>query len=538
MSSVLSSMAQNGRMWRQWFSDAVPETARFPLDCDSKLDEMQRLLMVRCLRPDRVVFAIKHFVANRLGPEYATAAATDTLEAIWTDSSWQTPIILLSADDAAATALPGYDAMAQLLSLSAAKGVELQSLSLGAGQHKAATILLSNAMKHGNWVFFENCHLSPSWLPTLSQLLATNLNAEHFAAGKIHKNFRLWLSCSASAALPTSMLQRALLLSNEAASSLKLSLKRLFAERERGRNGSPSHDEAAGTALAAKTEKVLFCLAVLHSVLLLRGKLPGGLGWNAAPYFLSPSDFVSATALSDHWWQSAAAGKVEAVRHLMATTNYGGRMRDCADATLLAIYALRTVNDDALSLSNYAFDFGNGHSGRDRAGHSLTAPPQQGQRSSFGALSRSVPAIRIPDDGRYRQYIESLPEDGGGGGDGDGGMGSAVQFGLHQNADICLHLKQSNVLLQSLAQSEGGRFGGGRQSKSRRKEAVSDSPSAESAAADAPPNRARAEQYARIWKQIPPEFKVQEMRAKHHDEVHSAKLILLMLREMERLNVE
>ena len=172
---ICNSMKQNGRLWRQWYTDALPETARFPGDWDNKLDELQRLLIVRCLRPDRVVFAIKQFVTNRLGAEFvstdtlnpsaptsisglstiggvghAESAMVNNLEGIWADSSCLQPIILLLPDRRENST--SFDAMKQILNLATSKGVELQSLSLGAGQDKAASIMLSNGMKHGNWV--------------------------------------------------------------------------------------------------------------------------------------------------------------------------------------------------------------------------------------------------------------------------------------------------------------------------------------------------------------------------------------------------
>jgi len=30
---------------------------------------------------------------------------------------------------------------------------------------------MRSAMEKGQWVFFQNCHLSPSWMPTLERLV-------------------------------------------------------------------------------------------------------------------------------------------------------------------------------------------------------------------------------------------------------------------------------------------------------------------------------------------------------------------------------
>lgn len=31
--------------------------------------------------------------------------------------------------------------------------------------------MMQSAMERGNWVFFQNCHLAPSWMPSLERLV-------------------------------------------------------------------------------------------------------------------------------------------------------------------------------------------------------------------------------------------------------------------------------------------------------------------------------------------------------------------------------
>jgi len=31
--------------------------------------------------------------------------------------------------------------------------------------------MMHSAMEQGNWVFFQNCHLAPSWMPSLERLI-------------------------------------------------------------------------------------------------------------------------------------------------------------------------------------------------------------------------------------------------------------------------------------------------------------------------------------------------------------------------------
>lgn len=48
---------------------------------------------------------------------------------------------------------------------------KLSAISLGQGQGPRAEAMMKQAMDRGRWVFFQNCHLSPSWMPTLERLI-------------------------------------------------------------------------------------------------------------------------------------------------------------------------------------------------------------------------------------------------------------------------------------------------------------------------------------------------------------------------------
>lgn len=48
---------------------------------------------------------------------------------------------------------------------------KLTAISLGQGQGPRAEAMMKSAMDRGQWVFFQNCHLSPSWMPSLERLI-------------------------------------------------------------------------------------------------------------------------------------------------------------------------------------------------------------------------------------------------------------------------------------------------------------------------------------------------------------------------------
>lgn len=221
---------------------AEPETAELPREWESRLGEMQRMLLARCLRPDRVLFAATGFVANALGRSFVEPPVLNLAET-FADSSPAAPLIFVLS--------PGVDPTEALRKLAAEKGMagRFFSVALGQGQVRGmagaagwrwigtlvscdganqrspprikrtpiplapplgpqapiAQRLIEEGVKAGNWVFLANCHLMTSWLPTLAKIVE-GLEAGAGAAAP-HERFRLWLSSSPREAFPITILQ-------------------------------------------------------------------------------------------------------------------------------------------------------------------------------------------------------------------------------------------------------------------------------------------------------------------------------------------
>ena len=61
---IVSSFQQNPMIWEEWYRNSELEVCELPGEWESKCSELQKMILIRSLRPDRVIFAATTFVAN------------------------------------------------------------------------------------------------------------------------------------------------------------------------------------------------------------------------------------------------------------------------------------------------------------------------------------------------------------------------------------------------------------------------------------------------------------------------------------------
>lgn len=206
------------------------------------------MLVLRCLRADKVVPAIVRYVSETLGARFVEPPPLN-LETCFGDSAAATPLIFVLS--------PGSDPMSSLLKFAGDKNVRIETVSLGQGQGPVAAKLLAEAARAGFWVALQNCHLAVSWMPTLERLCETELTAE-----KAHPEFRLWLTSYPSDAFPVSVLQNGLKMTNEPPKGLKANLTGSYLSH-------PISDPSffGGCAKGPEWRKMLFGLCFFHAFL-------------------------------------------------------------------------------------------------------------------------------------------------------------------------------------------------------------------------------------------------------------------------------
>ena len=151
--------------WEAWYREAAPEAAELPGEWEGRCNDLQRLLLVRCLRPDRVIFACTSFVANNLGRKYVEPPVLDLAE-VYADSTRVSPLVFVLS--------PGVDPTAALTKLGAERGMADRIFSVALGQVRT----LIAAATAWSSEFVGRCACKTSALP-LQVLQRCNVCSEH-----------------------------------------------------------------------------------------------------------------------------------------------------------------------------------------------------------------------------------------------------------------------------------------------------------------------------------------------------------------------
>merc|ERR1719198_158308 len=373
--------------FQEWFNHVSPETEKLPLDWAAlEKKPFHKLLVLRCLRPDRMTVAIADFVRKALpgGNKYVdcdlTLNSLEVLEESFADSSKTVPIYFILS--------PGTDVVSDLDSLAGklkfVKGETYHNVSMGQGQDVIAERLLDEAAKSGHWVILNNVHLMPRWLKKLEKILDDFQNA----GDETHEKFRLFLTSDPSKGIPTGILNRAIKLTNEPPTGLKANLKRAFCTFTK-----ETFDE-----MGNKTRAILFGLCHFHSLMTERKKF-GAMGFNMLYPFSLGDLRDSAVCLNNYMENNDSNIPWEDLRYIFGQIMYGGHIVNDLNRTLCLTY-LDFIMDDGLLDEMELFPF------------------NEGEKGTF----------KCPAPTTYQRYLEYIEE--------ELKEETPIAYGLHPNAQI------------------------------------------------------------------------------------------------------
>uniref|UniRef100_A0A8D1JTD3 Dynein axonemal heavy chain 12 n=1 Tax=Sus scrofa TaxID=9823 RepID=A0A8D1JTD3_PIG len=320
--------------WRKIYDSKEPHNAKFPIPMDKRLNDLQKIIILRCLRPDKITPAITNYVTDKLGKKFVEPPPFDLTKS-YLDSNCTIPLIFVLS--------PGADPMASLLKFAndkAMSGSKFQAISLGQGQGPIATKMIKAATEEGTWVCLQNCHLAVSWMPMLEKI------CEDFTPEVCNSSFRLWLTSYPSPKFPVTILQNGVKMTNEPPTGLRLNLLQSYLT-------DPVSDPQFFNGCEGKELKLLFGVCFFHALVQERKKF-GPLGWNI-PYGFNESDLRISIRQLQLFINEYDTIPFEAISYLTGECNYGGRVTDDWDRRLLLTMLADFYNPHIIENSHYKF---------------------------------------------------------------------------------------------------------------------------------------------------------------------------------------
>uniref|UniRef100_A0A803V8E2 Dynein axonemal heavy chain 17 n=1 Tax=Ficedula albicollis TaxID=59894 RepID=A0A803V8E2_FICAL len=380
----------SAKRWKKFVESECPERERFPQDWKNK-SALQRLCIMRALRPDRLPCALRDFVEEKLGSKYVVGRSLD-FATTFEESGPATPIFFILS--------PGVDPLKDVEKHGKKLGYtfnhrNLHNISLGQGQEVVAEQALDLAAKEGHWVILQNIHLVAKWLSSLEQRL------EQLSEGS-QQDFRVFLSaepapCPGSRPIPQGILENSLKITSEAPSGVHANLHRAL--------DNFSQDTLEMCSQEKEFRSILFALCYFHAVAAERRKF-GPQGWNR-PYPFSSGDLTISVSVLHNCLRASSKVPYDDLRYLVGEIMYGGHITDDWDRRLCRTYLEEFIRPEMLE------------------GELCLAP--------------GFPLPGNMDYNGYHQYIDdALPPE------------SPHLYGLHPNAEIGFLTQRSERLLRTV----------------------------------------------------------------------------------------
>ncbi|XP_008011290.3 dynein axonemal heavy chain 17 [Chlorocebus sabaeus] len=389
-----SDIEGSAKRWKKLVESEAPEKEIFPKEWKNKT-ALQKLCMVRCMRPDRMTYAVKNFVEEKMGSKFVEGRSVEFSKS-YEESSPSTPIFFILS--------PGVDPLKDVEALGKKLGFtidngKLHNVSLGQGQEVVAEDALDVAAEKGHWVILQNIHLVARWLGTLDKKL------ERYSTGS-HEDYRVFISAEPAPSpethiIPQGILENAIKITNEPPTGMHANLHKaldLFTQ-----------DTLEMCTKEMEFKCILFALCYFHAVVAERRKF-GAQGWNRS-YPFNNGDLTISINVLYNYLEANPKVPWDDLRYLFGEIMYGGHITDDWDRRLCRTYLAEYIRTEMLE------------------GDVLLAP-----------------GFQIPpnlDYKGYHEYIdENLPPE------------SPYLYGLHPNAEIGFLTVTSEKLFRTVLEMQ------------------------------------------------------------------------------------
>ncbi|KAL2078484.1 hypothetical protein ACEWY4_026169 [Coilia grayii] len=321
----------SAKRWKKFVESEAPEKEKFPQEWKNKTG-LQKLCMLRCLRADRMSYAVTSFVEEKMGTKYTEGRSVE-FAVSYQESSSSTPVFFILS--------PGVDPLKDVEALGKKLGFtfdngKFHNVSLGQGQEVVAEAALDKAAVEGHWVILQNIHLVAKWLSSLDK------RVERYSIGS-HEDYRVYMSAEPAPTpeghiIPQGLLENAIKITNEPPTGMFANLhKALYLFNQ---------DTLEMCSKESEFKVILFTLCYFHAVVAERRKF-GAQGWNRSYPFNNGDLTISINVLYNYL---EANNKVpwDDLRYLFGEIMYGGHITDDWDRKLCRTYLEEYVKAEML----------------------------------------------------------------------------------------------------------------------------------------------------------------------------------------------
>ncbi|CAG5122025.1 unnamed protein product [Candidula unifasciata] len=391
----------SAKRWKKFVEGEAPEKEKFPQEWKNK-SPIEKLCMMRALRPDRMSNAITGFIEESMGRKYVENRTVEFGKS-YEESGPATPIFFILS--------PGVDPLKDVEKVGKKFGYStakenLHNVSLGQGQEIVAERAIDLAAKKGHWVVLQNVHLVARWLPNLEKKL------EQYSE-ESHLNYRLFISAEPAGSrefhiMPQGILESSVKITNEPPTGMFANLHKAL--------DNFTQDTLEMCSKEVEFKAILFSLCYFHAVVCERRKF-GAQGWNRV-YPFNVGDLTISVNVLYNYLEANNKVPWEDLRYLFGEIMYGGHITDDWDRKLCRTYLEVYMNQDMIDAELY--------------------------------LAPGFPVPPNSDYEAYHLYIdEDLPPE------------SPYLYGLHPNAEIEFLTKTSDNLLRTVFEMQPRDASGG-----------------------------------------------------------------------------
>ena len=383
--------------YEEWRGLIEENSIEFPKPYDS-VSLFHKLIIASCIARRKVVSLVRLLVKDVLGEPFIQQADVD-LNAPFADTSNDTPLLFILSQ--------GADPRESLEKLAEEKGYakKLKILSLGQGRGPTASQYVKKAKKDGHWVFLQNCHLCPTFLPTLEIMTQKMVRK----ANKFHKEFRLILSSMPTDVFPISVLRNSVKVTSEPPSGIQPNVSLLI--------NTLSSERWENCTKIKPWKKLLFSIAVFHATISER-KRYGPLGFNKI-YEWNASDFSIAVKMLYNYLSQHDQVPWDALRQMIGDVVYGGRVTDDWDRRCMNALLDKFLCKNALK-DNIFFDSDNLYPTiplckYEQVFATISTFPTEDSPSIFGFHPSALNALHLNQSNRLIEWVLGVqPRDSGG----------------------------------------------------------------------------------------------------------------------------